>query len=105
MDEATLLFVLGLGLIGLCWWRLEVGSVREREVLLWLVAAAVPLGAFTAVLVFADADRARDMHPAVLAVLALLLLAALLVGLLRPHLVDVRALLVSAVVAVVVVTA
>lgn len=105
MNEATLLFVLGLGLIGLCWWRLEVGSAREREVLLWLVAAAVPLASITAVVVFADADRARVVHPAILAVLALPLLAALLVGLLRPHLVDVRALLVSAVVAVVVVTA
>ena len=48
VDEATLLFVLGLGLIGLCWWRLEVGSDRERELLLWLVAAAVPLAALTA---------------------------------------------------------
>lgn len=105
MNEATVLFVLGLGLIGLCWWRLEVGSAREREVLLWLVAAAVPVLAVTAVIVFADADRALDVPPAVLAVLALPLLAALLVGLLRPDLVDVRALLVRAVVAVVVVTA
>ena len=47
MDEATLLFVLVLGLIALCWWRLEVGSAREREVLLWLVAAAVRLGSST----------------------------------------------------------
>ena len=100
-----MLFVLGLGLIAWCWWRLEVGSAREREVLLWVVAAAVPVAAITAVVVFADADRARDVHPAVLAVLGLPLLAGLLVGLLRPDLVDVRALLVSAVVAVVVVTA
>jgi two-component system NarL family sensor kinase len=105
VDEATLLFVLGLGLIALCWWRLEVGSAREREVLLWLVAAAVPLAAISAVVVFAEAERARDVHPAIFAILALPLLAALLIGLLRPHVVDVRALLVSAVVAVVVVTA
>ena len=105
VDEATLLFVLGLGLIALCWWRLEVGSAREREVLLWLVAAAVPLAAIIAVVAFADAERARGVHPAILVILALALLAALLIGLLRPHVVDVRALLVSAGVAVVVVTA
>lgn len=105
VDEATVLFVLGLGLTALCWWRLEVGSGREREILLWVVAAIVPLAAVVAVVVFADADRPRGVHPAFLAVLALPVLAALLIGLLRPHLVDVRALLVSAVVAVVVVTA
>ena len=105
MDDATLLFVLGLGLIALCWWRLEIGSDRERELLLWLVAAAVPLAAITAVVVFAEADSVRAVHPAMLAGLALLLLAAFVVGLLRPNVVDVRAVLVSAVVAVVVVTA
>lgn len=105
VDEATVLFLGGLGLTALCWWRLEVGSVREREILLWVVTAIVPLAVITALVVFADADRPRGVHPAFLAILALPLLAALLIGLLRPHLVDVRALLVSAVVAVVVVTA
>lgn len=105
MNEGALLFILGLGLIALCWWRLEVGSKRERAVLLWVVAATVPVSAITAVAVFANADRARSLPPALLSVLALTVLAALVVGLVRPDLVDVRALLVSAVVAVVVVTA
>ncbi|HZG98871.1 MAG TPA: hypothetical protein VEY14_11460, partial [Nocardioidaceae bacterium] len=105
MNEGTLLFTLALGLIAVCWWRLEVGSARERETLLWFVAAAVPVAAITALLVFADAVRPRSVHPAVLIAVVLTLLAALLVGLLRPNVVDVRALLVSSVVAVVVVTA
>jgi two-component system, NarL family, sensor kinase len=103
VTEPTALFVLGLGLIAACWWRLEAGSAREREVLLWVVAAAVPVAAVTLVVVFVNTDRGRSVHPAVLAVLALPVLAALVVGLLRPNLVDVRALLVGVVVAVVVV--
>ncbi|QNN52477.1 sensor histidine kinase [Nocardioides mesophilus] len=105
VGEGTLLFVLALGLIAACWWRLEVGSPREREVLLWLVVAAVPVAAVTVVLVFADTSRVRSVPPAVLTVLALPLLAALVVGVLRPRLVDVHGLLVGVVVAVVVVTA
>ncbi|MBA3798879.1 MAG: hypothetical protein H0X18_07240, partial [Geodermatophilaceae bacterium] len=105
MDEATVVFVIGLALIAGCWWRLEVGSSREREVLLWLVAAVVPMAAITGIIVFVDADRARTVHPAVLAVLTLPLVVALLIGLARPELVDVRALLVGSVVAVVVATA
>lgn len=105
MNEATVLFILGLGLIAGCWWRLEVGPTREREVLLWLVSAVVPVAAITAVILFTEADRPRSVGPTVVVVLAFPLAAALLVGLFRPNLLDVRALLVSAVVAVVVATA
>jgi len=105
VDEAKVAFVIGLALIAGCWWRLEVGSPRELEVLLWLVAAVVPMAAITAIIVFVDADSARTLHPAVLAVLTLPLVAALLIGLTRPKLVDVRALLVGSVLAVVVATA
>jgi two-component system, NarL family, sensor kinase len=105
VDEATLIFVLVLALTAVCWWRLEVGSARERAVLLWLVAAAVPVAAIISVIVFADTHRPRTVPPAVLAVLALPLLVAVLIGLLRPALVDVRALIVGSVVAVVVVVA
>jgi len=105
VDEATVVFVIGLALLGGCWWRLEVGSAREREALLWLVAAVVPVAAITGVIAFVDADRARGLPPAVLAVLTLPLVAAILIGLARPRIVDVRALLAGSVVAVVVATA
>ena len=98
-------YVIGLALIAGCWWRLEVGSPREREVLLWLVAAVVPMAAIAGIIVFVDVERARNVQPAVLALLALPVVAALLIGLARPELVDVRALLVGSVVAVVVATA
>ncbi len=105
MDESTVAFVIGLALIAGCWWRLEVGSAREREALLWLVAAVVPVAGITAVIAFVDAGQARSLHPAVLALLALPLLAAILIGLIRPRIVDVRALLAGSVVALVVATA
>ncbi len=98
-------YLIGLALIAGCWWRLEVGSPRERGVLLWLVAAVVPMAAIAGIIVFVDVDRARGVHPAVLGLLALPLLAALLIGLTRPELVDVRAVLVGSVVTVVVATA
>jgi signal transduction histidine kinase len=105
VDEATTLFVVGLALVAGCWWRLEVGSSRERELLLWVVAAAVPVAAVTGMLAFVESDRPRALVPAVLVLLAAPVVAALVIGLVRPQLVDVRALLVGSVVAVVVVTA
>ncbi|MEP6629964.1 MAG: histidine kinase, partial [Lapillicoccus sp.] len=105
MDEGTVAFVVALVLTAVCWWRLEVGSAREREALLWVVAAVVPVAAITAIILFVDTDRARPLPPAVLAALTLPLIAAILIGLARPRIVDVRALLAGSVVAVVVTTA
>jgi signal transduction histidine kinase len=92
--SSTLMSVSGLAVIGHGWWVLETGEDEDREAMLWLALAALTVGLVFGLLVLEF--RASG------AVAGALLLAAvgpaMVVGIRRPGLTDVRGLVVKTVV-------
>ena len=91
-------------LLAYVWWRIETSSGRERRAVLWLaVAARIDRPGLRDCCTFATEECGRHRSPS--AVLFALIGPAMYVGATLPDLVDVRALVVTAVVfAVAVVT-
>jgi two-component system, NarL family, sensor kinase len=99
-DTTSAMAALGaLALIVRLWWRLERGPREERAPLLWLTLALGTAGLASGIAAFAGEET--DLGAAVAIAVFVVVPPAMAVGLRRPEVVDVRGLIVQAVVAAV----
>ena len=93
---SALAFLSALALIVRVWWRLERGPRAERAPLLWLALALGAAGLAAGVGVFAG--ESTDLGDAIAIAMFVIVPPAMAVGVRRPEVVDVRGLIVQAVV-------
>jgi two-component system, NarL family, sensor kinase len=90
--------VQGCALLVHTWWRIEVSADRERRALVWMSLAIVLTGLLYFFAAFATENIASDTVPSVATAAFALIGPAMYVGATLPDLVDVRGLVVTAVV-------
>jgi signal transduction histidine kinase len=88
---------IGLTLILYLWWRIETASDGERTALQWLAVTLGTAGLIIGLLTFAFDGTGTVLGP-VISLLAVPIAPAMVVGVLRPNLLDVRGLVVWGVV-------
>jgi signal transduction histidine kinase len=93
--------VQGCALLVHTWWRIEVSADRERRALVWMSLAIVLTGLLYFFAAFATENIASDTVPSVATAAFALIGPAMYVGATLPDLVDVRGLVVTAVVTIV----
>jgi len=92
--SGTFASITGLALIGHAWWVLEMGADEDREAMLWLTLAAVTVGVGFSLL----ALQFRTPGTVAGAFLLVAVGPAMVIGVRRPGLADVRSLVVKTVV-------
>lgn len=92
--SGTLASITAIALIGHGWWVLETGADEDREAMLWLTLAAVSIGVVFGLLALEFRGPGAVAGAFVLAAVG----PAMVVGVRRPGLADVRALVVKTVV-------
>jgi signal transduction histidine kinase len=120
VDFVSLVVILGCGMVGVAyaepgvtglmglvqgcallvhtWWRIEVAADRERRALVWMSLALVLTGSFYFFAAFSTEGFASDTVPSLATAVFALVGPAMYVGATLPDLVDVRGLVVRAVV-------
>ena len=90
----TLASVTGLALIGHGWWVLETGADEDREAMLWLALAVLTLGSIFSLIVLEFGQFGAVSGALILTAVG----PAMAIGVRRPGIADVRALVVQTVV-------
>jgi signal transduction histidine kinase len=123
VDFLSLVFILGCGVVGVAyadpsvvalmgllqgcvflahtWWRIEVSAERERRALLWMSLALTLSGLLYFFVSFSTEGATADTVPAAATAVLAVIAPAMYVGATLPDLVDVRGLVVNALVHVV----
>ncbi len=96
--EGLMALVQGCALLVHTWWRIEVSAERERRALVWMSLALVVTGLLYFFAAFSTENFASGTVPALATVVFALVAPAMYVGATLPDLVDVRGLVVTAVV-------
>ncbi len=96
--EGLMALVQGCALLVHIWWRIEVSAERERRALVWMSLAVVVTGLLYFFAAFSTENFASGTVPALATAVFALVGPAMYVGATLPDLVDVRGLVVTAVV-------
>ncbi|KRC64828.1 hypothetical protein ASE12_08630 [Aeromicrobium sp. Root236] len=97
--------VIGLAVILHVWWRLETADQADRAPLQWFAVAAGTAGLVGGLVLFSAEGAAHSTPASVVALLCALIAPAMVIGVIRPDVIDVRGLIVWGVVGCVAVIA